>query len=192
MFMQGQPADTVMLIQSGVVKLTQLSPSGNEVILWIRGEREPLEIEAENPSGCSVHSYSARAVVPTSVLVWERSTFWSIMEQHPRIGGNITQLLSNRLEELQDRFREVATEPVAKRFALELLRLMKQIGRCHGAGTEVQLSREEMAQLIGTSVFTISRMISKWVDIGLVLARREAVVICNPTRLRSEAEFECG
>jgi CRP-like cAMP-binding protein len=178
-----------MLIQSGMVKLTQLSYSGNEVILWVRGEREPLEIEADHPSGCYVHNCSARAVVPTSILVWERSLFRAILQQYPGITDNITQLLSNRLEELQNRFREIATEPVAKRFALELLRLMKQIGKHHAAGTEVPLSREEMAQLVGTSIYTVSRLISKWADVGLVLARREAVVICNPGRLRIEAEL---
>lgn len=178
-----------MLIQSGMVKLTQLSYSGNQVILWVRGEREPLEIEAAHTSGCHVHNCSAHAVVPTSILAWERSLFRATLQQYPGIADNITQLLSNRLEELQDRFREVATEPVAKRFALELLRLMKQIGKHHAAGTEVRLSREEMALLTGTSIYTLSRLISKWDDAGLVLARREAIVICNPGRLRSEAEL---
>jgi CRP-like cAMP-binding protein len=190
-FMQGQPAQSVMLVMSGMVKLTQLGYSGNEVILWIRGEREPLEIEADHTSGCYVHNCSARAVLPTSILVWERSQFRAILQQHPRIADNVARILSTRLEELQDRFREVATEPVSKRFALELLRLMQQIGKHHPAGTEVPLSREEMAQLVGTSIYTVSRLISKWVDMGLVLARREAVVICNPARLRSEAEREC-
>jgi CRP-like cAMP-binding protein len=86
---------------------------------------------------------------------------------------------------LHRRFREVSTEkPVTRltRLSLTLLRLLKQIGNAVEEGIEVSLARAELAQMTGTTVFSISRITPKWGKIGLVLSRRESVVIlarCN-------------
>ena len=142
LFMQGQPLQCLMLILTGSVKLTQLSSTGNEVILWMSGEREPIGVNGDRTAKSPTHSCSARAMEPCSVLAWEYARCQMMLDQFPRIAANINQILTVRLEELQERFREVATERVAKRLALTLLRLMKQVGRPHLAGTQVSLSRE--------------------------------------------------
>ena len=80
---------------------------------------------------------------------------------------NISQILAGRLQELEERFREIATEKVAKRLALALTRLLKQVGKKTPEGIEISLSREELAQLTGTTLFTISRILSKWADQAL-------------------------
>jgi len=91
--------------------------------------------------------------------------------------------MSGRLNELQERFREVATEKVAQRLALALGRLAKQVGKQVKGGVEVCLSREELAQMTGTTLFTISRILSRWGEKGVVQPRREAVVVLDPQRL---------
>jgi CRP-like cAMP-binding protein len=116
-------------------------------------------------------------------LTWEYSKLQSLLVQYPQIRNNINQILSNRLNELEERFREVATEKVAKRLALALLRLVKQVGRPTHGGTEVLLSREELAQMTGTTLFTISRILSRWSEQGFVLPRREAVLVRDTQRL---------
>lgn len=188
LFMQGQPIRNLMLIQSGSVKLTQISSGGNEVILWMNGEREAVGVHSDT-SACS-HTCSARAMEQCRALTWEYSRLQTVLASHPQIRANINTILSNRLQELEERFREIATEKVAKRLAMALLRLMKQVGRPHSDGTQVSLSREELAQMIGTTLFTISRILSKWSDDGLVLARREAVVVRDPEKLEWQAEDE--
>ena len=72
-----------------------------------------------------------------------------------------------------------------RRLALLLLRLGKQIGKITDHGIQVSLRREELAQMTGTTLFTISRLLSRWSEKGLVLARREAVIILDPYRLDS-------
>jgi CRP-like cAMP-binding protein len=67
--------------------------------------------------------------------------------------------------------------------ALALLRLLKQVGKESHGGVEVSLSREELAQMTGTTLFTISRILSKWSEQGFVLPRREAVLVRDPQRL---------
>jgi CRP/FNR family transcriptional regulator, nitrogen oxide reductase regulator len=181
LFMQGQPIHSLVLIQSGSVKSTQLSTGGDEVILWMNGSGDVMGMPGSGAS-CS-HTCSARAMEQCKALVWEYSRLQSLLAEYPQIRKNMSQILSNRLSELEERFREVATEKVAKRVALALLRLLKQIGRQLPGGIEVSLSREELAQMTGTTLFTISRLLSRWGDQGFVFPRREAVIIRDAKRL---------
>jgi CRP-like cAMP-binding protein len=170
-----------MLLQTGSVKQTQLSPSGEEVILWMHGQGEAVGMNpGEQP--CH-HTCSARALENCKALVWEYSRLQALLAGHPQIRKNINRILSSRLQELEERFREVATEKVAKRLALTLLRLLKRVGKEHHAGIELSLSREELAQMTGTTLFTISRILSKWALEGFILPRREAVVVKDAARL---------
>jgi CRP/FNR family transcriptional regulator, nitrogen oxide reductase regulator len=190
LFNQGQPGDKLMLIQYGCVKLTQVSASGNEVILWMSGERESIGFMLGAGEGTCPYTCSAQAMDRVGAIVWDYPRFSVFLEQFPQIRANMNTILFSRLEELQERFREIATERVACRLAMALLRLIKQVGRPHHSGVQVLLSRGELAQLVGTTLFTISRILSKWDDDGIVLARREAVVVCNPLFLKNQAYSE--
>ncbi len=188
LFMQGQPVRSMVLIQSGSVKLTQLSASGNEVILWMNGSGDAMGVHADSPS-CS-HTCSARAMEQCKALVWEYTRLQMLVAEYPQLRRNISQILASRLEELEERFREIATEKVAKRLALALTRLIKQVGKKTPDGVEISLSREELAQLTGTTLFTISRILSRWAELGVVTPRREAVLVRNRERLESVSNEE--
>jgi CRP-like cAMP-binding protein len=110
------------------------------------------------------------------------------MRENPQIGRNIGMILAARLNELEERFREVATEKVAKRIALALLRLLKHIGKTVHGGVEVSLSREELAQMTGTTLFTTSRVLSRWGEMGFVQPRRESVLVRDRNRLALVSE----
>lgn len=181
LFHQGQPVHCLFLIRTGTVKITQISSSGSEVILWMYGKGNAVGVLSESSADC--HPSSARAMEPTTALVWDSMTIQKLSNQYPRIRQNLSQVLMSRLNELEERFREVATEKVAKRVALALLRLVKQVGKHAAGGVEVSLSREELAQMTGTTLFTISRLLSRWGEEGFVLPRREAVVVRDPKRL---------
>ena len=181
LFMQGQTAHHLVMIEQGSVKLSQLSSGGNEVIMWLGGSGDPVSMHAECVS-CN-HTCSARAMEKCRALVWEYRKLQELMVRYPQIKRNIHQILSGRLNELQERFREVATEKVAQRLALALQRLAKQVGKQVKGGVEVSLSREELAQMTGTTLFTISRILSRWGEKGIVHPRREAVVVLDSQRL---------
>jgi CRP-like cAMP-binding protein len=181
LFAQGQPVRNLVLIQTGSVKLTQLSQNGSEVILWMNGTGESVGIPAESSSGS--HSCSARAMEQCKALTWEYARLQNLLAEHPQLRKNVSQILVQRLNELEERFREVATEKVARRVALTLMRLLKHLGTQTPDGVEVALSREELAQMTGTTLFTISRILSRWSEEGFVVPRREAVVIRDPRRL---------
>src|SRR5579863_10338047 len=174
LYAQGQPVNNMILLQSGSVKHTQLGANGNEVLLRISGSGDALTVDMELPS-CN-HSCSARAMEQCKALVWDYARLQALVVQYPQIRKNIGQILSGNLKELEERFREVATEKVAKRLALILLRLLKQVGKPSKEGIEVFLSREELGQMTGTTLFTISRILSSWAEDGLVVPRRMAVL----------------
>ena len=183
LFAQGQPMRSLILLQSGSVKHTQLSERGAEVLLWMSGSGDALNVLADT-APCS-HSCSARAMEKCNALVWDYSRLQALLHQYPKIGKNISQILAGRLGELEERFREIATEKVAKRLALVLLRLLKQVGKSSDEGTQIFLSREELGQMTGTTLFTISRILSGWAEQGVIVPRREAVLITRPERLEA-------
>jgi CRP/FNR family transcriptional regulator, nitrogen oxide reductase regulator len=181
LFRQGDSVQQIGLIRSGVVKVTQLSSSGSEVILWLNGAGESFGFFGLSPD--EDHSCSASAVDRGSAVVWNHRDFMSFVNENPIMRRNVTHILANRLEELQERFREIATEKIADRVAHLLVRLGARIGKRCKEGFEIILSRGEIAQMTGTTLFAISRLFSEWEALGLVLPRREAVVIIDPQRL---------
>jgi CRP-like cAMP-binding protein len=181
LYAQGGDAGKLIFLQSGTVKHTQVSSTGNEVLLWMSGAGEPVNVPTGG--GSCGHSCSARAMEKCTAMVWDYSRLQALLDQYPQIRTNINRILEGRLTELQERFREMATENVRKRLALVLLRLLKQVGTVSHEGTVVFLSREELGQMAGTTLFTISRVLSKWAEEGVVVSRREAVLVSDLERL---------
>ena len=98
--------------------------------------------------------------------------------------------MAERMQELQERYRELATERVAQRVARAILRLARQTGRRVEGGVllDLALSRQDLAELTGTTLFTISRTLSEWEQQGLVEVGRERVLIKSPHGLVVIAE----
>jgi CRP/FNR family transcriptional regulator, nitrogen oxide reductase regulator len=181
LFMQGQEVRNLILLQSGIVKHTQVSPYGDEALLRISSAGDIVCVQGLSSIRC--HTCSGRATVECRALVWEQDQMQNYLALYPCLGINMTRILAAQLNELEERFCEVATERLTRRLALLLLRLSKQMGKQPGSGNRILLSREEIAQMAGATVFSISRMLSQWSDQGLILTGREAVIVCDPERL---------
>jgi CRP-like cAMP-binding protein len=175
LFIEGAPCRQVLLVLSGCVKTTQLGPTGCEVILRLSG---PGEFVGALESYLGTNNLvTARTTQPTTALVWEATTFESLSDRYPKLRRNTTRFLGLRLQELEERFREISTQKVAPRLSSQLIRLSNQL-RPHTKGVlEISLSREELAQLTGTTLFTVSRLLSEWERLGIVNTRREAVIV---------------
>jgi CRP-like cAMP-binding protein len=181
LFTQGQKVRNVILLQSGIVKHTQVSPDGDEALLRISSAGDIVCVQGLSLIRC--HTCSGRATVECRALVWEHDQMQNYLALYPRLGVNMTRILAAQLNELEERFCEVATEKLTRRLALLLLRLSKQMGKQSVNGTQIPLSREEIAQMTGATIFSVSRMLSRWSDQGLILTAREAVIVCDPGRL---------
>ena len=180
-FFEGDPVRHVVLLVSGCVKITQLGANGNEVILRLNGPGDVLG-GVGRCAGCE-HCSTARTVQPSSALVWETAQFEALSERYPMLRRNIAHVLERRLNELEVRFREISTEKVAPRLSSQLVRLMEQVGKRTDGHVEIALSRRELAQLTGTTLFTVSRLLCHWETRGIVSARRETVLVHNAPAL---------
>ncbi len=184
LFSEGEVIREVSLLCSGRVKITQLSPGGLEVILNVNGPGEIIGGLEAAPG--SVHHSSASALEPSHVLTWTTELFENFAERIPLLRRNAVSLLSHRLRTIEERFRELATEQVAVRVARMLLRLLEQIEA--EAPVCIRVSREELAQMTGTTLFTVSRLLSLWERDGIVGAGRQAVHVRSLHGLRGIAE----
>ena len=185
-YVEGDPIREVFLLTSGCVKVTQLGPNGQEVILRLNGPSEL--IGAQGLSAGKHHLATARAIQTSTALVWEASVFESISDRIPSMRRNTARILGERLQEMEERFREISTQKVAPRLSHQLIRLLNQLGRGSDQTVEIGLSREELAQLTGTTLFTVSRLLSQWEKLGIVSSRREAVVVCDLQALTTLSE----
>ena len=183
LYLEGDSIHQVLLLTSGLVKLNKLGLSGTEVILRLGVPGDVLGAMGLFSAGN--HCTTAQAFRQCRTLVWDASTFKTLVERFPVLHQNMGRILGGHLLELEERFREVATERVGPRVARQVLRLMEQIGTSVTGGVEIGLSREELAQMTGTTLFTVSRLLSAWEARGMVRPRREAVAICDVHLLRA-------
>jgi CRP-like cAMP-binding protein len=186
-YLEGDPVNQIVFLTSGCAKVSQIGQNGSEVILRLHSAGEVV-----GKTGCSKsrHCSMAQALAPSSALVWDAAVFESLSQRFPLLRRNTVLSLCERLERLEERFREISTERVAARLSRELMRLLTQVGRRVNGIIEINLSREELAQLIGTTLFTVSRLLSDWDERGIVSTRREAVSINDLHALQQLAEAE--
>jgi CRP/FNR family transcriptional regulator, nitrogen oxide reductase regulator len=173
-FSEGSPAGQVALLMSGCMKVTQ-GGEAQEVILRLNGPGDILG-KLGNQTRAN-HSYTTHAVQTSMVLLWETDTFEAAMVRFPVLRRNIAGILERHLNELEIRYREVSTEKVSSRLSNLLIRLVNQVGRRIDGLVEIALSRRELAQLTGTTLFTVSRLLCQWEAQGIVSARREVVLV---------------
>jgi CRP/FNR family transcriptional regulator, nitrogen oxide reductase regulator len=189
-FLEGDPIRHVTLLTSGSAKVMRLGQNGTEVILRLAGPGDVVEVTGLPAQGR--HRSMAQALCASTALIWEASTFQTLAERFPALRRNILKVVAQRLQELEERYHEISTEKVATRLSHQLVRLFNQLGRrVNGNGTlKIKLSREELAQLTGTSLFTVSRLLSEWKERGVLTAGRECVYVRNVQALREFAENE--
>ena len=188
LFAEGDPVRQIWLLLSGCVKVTQLGLSGNEVILKLNGPGEI--VGAFGLCRQCDHCSTAQTTQPSSALVWEAADFEANLNRFPVLRRNVARGLEERLKELEQRFREVSTEKVAPRLSSELVRLSRQVGRPKEGHVEISLSRADLAQLTGTTLFTVSRLLCQWKSLGIVSARREVVLVHDVEALTELAQSE--
>jgi len=185
---QGDSVQRILLITSGLVKISQIGQHGAEVIFGLDVAGDVLGAEGLFTTGN--HSTRAQAFRDCQAFAWEIPNIKARSDCFPVVQQNAFRILDGYRVELQQRFLELATERVGPRVARQLLRLMEKIGRPVGGAVEIGLSREDIALMTGTTLFTVSRLFSSWRRLGLVKLRRESVTVCDVKQLFALSE-EC-
>jgi CRP-like cAMP-binding protein len=180
-FVQGDEARHVYLLVEGYVKIHQVGSTGNEVILRLMSPGDLIKASGMGSRG--THSSSAQAIQSCNLLVWEAATYEALLERHPILRRNEIKIHGQLLTDMEDRFREMSTEGVAHRLSRQIVRLLHKIGERVNGDLMITLSQGELAQLTGTTLFTVSRQLSKWERKGFVTARRNTILVHDPDAL---------
>lgn len=187
-FHQGDAATAFYVLTHGQARLTQLTPEGHQVLVRFASSGNGFGIIAA--LDYAVYPLSAQAVQACQALAWDGSTLVLLMERYPRLALNALQFLASQFNELQDRYRELSTERVERRVARALLRLTRDSGRRvkDGVLIDLPLSRQDLGEMTGTTLFTVSRILTRWTHQGIIKASRERVFIRSPHDLVTIAE----
>ncbi len=187
-FHQGDPAAVLYVLHEGRVKFAQVTSEGHSVLLRVIGPGEMFGTVAA--LGDAYHPASGEAVVPSAALAWNGPTIRRLMERHPRLALNALKFLAERLAEFQDRYRELATQRVERRVAHALLRLMQRVGRGVEGGVviDLALSRQDVGEMSGTTLFTASRIMSGWESRGIIRTEHGRIMVLKPEQVEAIAE----
>jgi CRP-like cAMP-binding protein len=187
-FFQGDPAERIFVLVEGQVKLTQTNPDGQQILLRIAGPNTLFGGIGMTPD--KFYPASAQAAEDSAALTWARPVIMEFTTRFPRLALNAMQLMSGQIQEFQDRYRQLATERVERRLARTLIRLAGQTGKKTEEGVLINLplTRQDLAEMTGTTLYTVSRILSRWEDKGLVILGRERVTIRFPHGLVRIAE----
>jgi CRP/FNR family transcriptional regulator, nitrogen oxide reductase regulator len=188
-FMQGDPAEYLYIMLSGRAKLCQIGLDGQQVNLRTLNPSElfgaigAVQENADYPA-------CAQALEDCTALAIDCKQFRRLLESRPHLSLGMMKLMTGYIQEMQERYRELATERVEQRIAHVLLRLAAQTGKKEEKGVliELQFSRQDLAEMAGTTLYTVSRTLSMWEKQGLISTGRERVVLTNPHGIMRLAE----
>ncbi len=187
-FMEEDRASRAYVLLEGKVKLTQVTLDGQQVLLEYLSPGRLFGIIAvlEN----FTYPVTAQAVGRCRALGWDQETLTRLMEQYPRMALSALRILAGKIRLFQHQVQELSTQRVEQRIARTILRLARQSGRKTPEGVliDLPLSRQDLAEMTGTTIYTVSRVLKEWEKRGLVESKRQQVLICSPHGLVMIAE----
>jgi CRP/FNR family transcriptional regulator len=186
-FEQDSPSDALYAIASGRVKIFKMMPSGKDVILEVFGPGDPLGAVAVYIG--RPFPASASALEDTTCVVIPRVDFFRLLEQHPSLVRGLLLGMTTRLVELTNRLAELTGGRIEPRFARLFIKLADQMGRSERGGILIPLalSRQELADMTGTTIETCIRIMSRWSKEDIVRTEKDGFVILSRSELESLA-----
>jgi CRP-like cAMP-binding protein len=179
-FFQGEKADYLHILLSGRAKLCTLSAEGQQVNLRTLVPNQLFgAVGAVEPN--ATYPACAQAMEDSASLAIESAAFAQLLEKRPHLSFGMMRLMTGYIQEMQERYRELATERVEQRVARALLRLAAQSGkRREQGGIDLTFSRQDLAEMTGTTLYTVSRCLSAWEKRGIITTGRERVTVLDP------------
>jgi CRP/FNR family transcriptional regulator, nitrogen oxide reductase regulator len=181
---QGDPARLFCLVETGSLKLLQLTAEGAEVIVRFVSPGEPFG--GVVALGEAPYPVSAVVVQPSVVRAWNRALLADLLTQYPQVRVNIMREMTTHMTDALTRVRELTTARVDQRLAQTLLRLSRQCGQAEAGGVLITqpLTRQELADLAGTTLYTVSRTLTKWESLGIIESRKRLLLLRSPEQLQ--------
>jgi CRP/FNR family transcriptional regulator len=187
LFSEGDASDALYTVVTGRVKVSKSTVRGTDVILEIFGPGDPVGAVAVYES--RVYPATATTIEPTTCLLIPRQAFFSLLEGHPTMVRGLLVGLTHRLVELTTRLAELSGGRVEARLARFLLKLTDDMGQRvpEGVFIPLALSRQEIADMIGTTIETSIRIMSRWGKENVVRTDKNGFTVLDRAALESVA-----
>jgi CRP/FNR family transcriptional regulator len=178
-FQEGEEPHVFVTVLEGRVKIYKRLASGKDLILQIFGVGDPLGAVAVYEG--RPYPASAQALEPTTCLLLPRQTFFALLEESPALVRGVLSGLTLRLIELTDRLTELTGAGVEARFARLFLKLADQFAdrRTDGQFVPLPLSRQELADMTGTTIETCIRVMSRWGREHVLATEKDGFLLIN-------------
>ncbi len=187
LFSEGDASDSLYTVVTGRVKVSKTTARGTDVILEIFGPGDPVGAVAVYES--RPYPASAIALEPTTCFVIPRQAFFSLLENYPTMVRGLLVGLTHRLVELTTRLTELSGGRVEARLARFLIKLADDMGQRRPDGTFIPLalSRQEIADMIGTTIETSIRIMSRWGKDNVVRTDKDGFTVIDRGALEAVA-----
>jgi CRP-like cAMP-binding protein len=187
-FEQGQQASAFYVLIHGRLKVVQVTADGQQVVIRfvVPGDIYGIAKALNRPD----YPATATAIVDSVTLAWDMTIWDEFMARYPTLALNVMKTMGQRVQDAHARVKEMATENVERRVAHALLRLVQHSGRevDQGVLVDFPVTRQDLAEASGTTLHSVSRILSAWEDAGVVVAGRQKVIVCDLEKLFRIAE----
>jgi CRP-like cAMP-binding protein len=180
-FHEGDPGDSLHLIEKGRVAIRASTRSGDEAILAVLGQPDFFGEQALL-SPTSTRTASVLTLEPVETRVLLRSDFDALRREHPSIERLLVEVLAAQVRRLSGQLLEALYLPVEARVVRRLAGLA-DLYASEDANIDIPMRQEELASLAGSTRSTTNRVLQQLVDDQIVTLGRSRIVILDPAAL---------
>lgn len=172
----------LFVLLHGRLRVTQVTQAGEQIVVRMINPGDLFGIA--QALRLSTYPGTATAVVESVALSWPMSDWDEMVTRYPSFAATTIQTIGARLQDAHARIREMSTEAVEQRLGHAVLRLAQQSGRPEPGGIRIDfpVSKQDLAEMSGTTLYTVSRMLAAWEGAGLVDGGRQKLLVKNPPR----------
>ena len=184
----GDPAERLSIVAMGTVKLVRPTMDGTDVLLDLLGPGQGFGSQIQ--LGDTNYREDVTAQTHACILHINATTFASLMQKYPEIAGSALKFVSSKLADARNTIEELSAYPVEQRLAATLVRLADRVGKQREADIliDIPLSRQDLADMTGSKVETVSRVMSDFRRQGLIESGRRWISVVNRDELHDIAE----
>ncbi len=182
-FREGEPAARFYLLLDGYLRVVRTTPGGDQIIVL---HISPGQLFGIAPA-LQRDTYPATSIAAAEsiALSWPVRLWADFTGRYPGFATESYKTLGQRLGQIQETLTEMATQAVEKRVACALLRMVTQSGRKVPEGIEIAfpVTRQNISDMTGTTLHTVSRLLSAWQKDGIVESTRKHITVTDPHAL---------
>ncbi|WP_268122151.1 Crp/Fnr family transcriptional regulator [Roseivirga pacifica] len=179
----------VFCINHGKVKVYKMGSNGKEQILYIAKGGDFLGYRALLSE--EFYAASATVIEPAAVCFIPKSDFLTILNRNPAFFQKLMKAVCHDLGVMEERLANIAQKSVRERLAGTILMLKETYGMEGGESEliDIMLSREDLANIVGTATETVIRLLSEFKNDGLIELQGKKIKVVDQKRLLHEADF---